>query len=165
MNIFTRSVAVFAVFLVLVLLVPSFVSAAVSVGGSVSGPGYSVGGGVSNKGGFLGISFGNGAGGFGFGIGGCSVTICGVGGTILYIINSILVPVLFGLAFIVFLWGIAKAYIFSGGDPAKVSEGHKLVLWGVVAFAVMLSLWGLVNIVTSTFGLAGYTAPPLPRSF
>lgn len=160
MSILTRRAAVL---LVPVLLIPAFASAAVSVGGSVSGPGYSVGGGVGPGGGFFGISFGNGAGGFGFG--GCSVTICGLGGTILYIINSILVPVLFALAFIVFLYGVAKAYIFSGGDETARETGHKYVLWGIVGFAVMLSLWGLVNIVTSTFGLAGYTAPPLPRSF
>lgn len=158
----TRLVAVLAVLLVSSLL-PSLASAAYSVGGGVSGPGYSVGGGVSSGGGFFGISFGNGAG--GFGIGGCSFTICGVGGTILYIINAILVPVLFALAFIVFLYGVAKAYIFSGGEPEEVSKGHKLVLWGIVAFVVMLSLWGLVNVVASTFGLAGFTAPPPPTSF
>lgn len=97
--------------------------------------------------------------------GGCSATICGVGGTILYIINSILVPVLFALAFIVFLWGVAKAYIFSAGDPEAVKAGHQLVLWGVVAFVVMLSLWGLVNVVANTFGLAGYVAPLTPTSY
>lgn len=98
-------------------------------------------------------------------MGGCTSTICGVASTILYIINNILVPVLFALAFIVFLYGIAKAYIFSGGDPAKVSEGHKLLLWGIIAFVVMISLWGLVNVVANTFGLYGASAPITPVSY
>lgn len=119
-----------------------------------------VGGGSSNGGGFFGISFGNG-GGF---TGTCNVTICGIGGTILFIINSILVPVLFAVAFIMFLYGVAKAYIFSHGNEEAVADGHRLVLWGVVGFAVMLSLWGLVNVVANTFGLSGYSAPPLPTS-
>jgi len=95
----------------------------------------------------------------------CTATICGVGRTVLYIINNILVPVLFAVAFIVFLYGIADAYIFSKGDAAKVAEGHKLILWGIIAFVVMISLWGLVNVVSNTFGLSGYDAPPLPTSY
>lgn len=107
----------------------------------------------------FGFSFGGG------GAGNCVVGVCGVANTILYIINNVLVPVLFALAFIVFLYGIARAYIFSGGDPAKVSEGHKLVLWGIIAFVVMISIWGLVNVVAATFGLGGSSAPVLPRSY
>jgi hypothetical protein len=95
----------------------------------------------------------------------CPNAICGVAATIVGIINGVLVPLLFAVAFIVFLWGIAKAYIFSGGDAEKVSEGHRLILWGIVAFAVMISLWGLVNVVASTFGLAGVSAPPTPTSY
>ena len=104
--------------------------------------------------GFLGISFGN----------GCATAICMVAQNILYLINDVLVPVLFAIAFIVFLYGIAKAYIFSGGDPEEVSKGHKLLLWGIIAFVVMISIWGLVNVVANTFGLAGAYAPPTPSS-
>ncbi len=99
------------------------------------------------------------------GVGGCPAAICGVANTILYIINYVLVPVLFAIAFIVFLYGIASAYIFSGGDKGRVAEGHRLILWGVIAFAVMISIWGLVNVVASTFGLTGYSAPAPPTSY
>src|SRR5512146_1132355 len=102
----------------------------------------------------FGVSFGN----------GCVTSICSVASTILYIINYVLVPVLFAIAFIVFLYGIAAKYIFSHGDPIKVGEGHRLILWGIIAFVVMISLWGLVNVVANTFGLGGYYAPPTPSS-
>lgn len=98
-------------------------------------------------------------------MGGCTSTICGVGQTILYIINYILVPILFAIAFIVFLYGIAKAYIFSHGEPEEVSKGHKLLLWGIIAFVVMISIWGLVNVVANTFGLYGASAPLTPVSY
>ena len=133
--------------LLIVSLFPTFAFAATVVGG------------FSGSGGFLGISWGGG-GGFG-----CTSTICGIADTVLYIINSILVPTLFALAFIVFLYGIASAYIFSNGDPDKVAAGHKFVFWGIVAFAIMISIWGLVNIVANTFGLNGYYAPPLPTTY
>ena len=95
----------------------------------------------------------------------CTNTICNVANTILYIINNVLVPVLFAVAFIVFLYGIVSKYIFSHGDPDKVAEGHKLILCGLIAFVVMISLWGLVNVISNTFGLAGSYAPALPRSY
>ncbi|MFA5744778.1 MAG: hypothetical protein WC887_01030 [Candidatus Paceibacterota bacterium] len=117
-------------------------------------------GGASNSGGFLGVSWGSGDGGVG-----CSSTICGIGATILYIINVILVPVLFAVAFIMFLYGVAQAYIFSKGDSAAVAKGHQLILWGIIGFAVMISVWGLVNVVSNTFGLSGYYAPELPQSY
>lgn len=94
----------------------------------------------------------------------CAGTICQVASTILYLINGVAVPLLFAVAFIVFLYGVASAYIFSRGDPGRVEEGHKLILWGIIGFVVMISLWGLVNVVASTFGLGGYSAPPLPNS-
>ena len=119
----------------------------------------SIGGGVSPGGGFFGISWGDsGPGGFG-----CSATICGIAGTILYIINSILVPILFAVSFVVFLYGVAQRFIFNS-DKAS-SEGRNYILWGIVGFAIMVSLWGLVNIVANTFGLQGYYAPDLPTSY
>jgi hypothetical protein len=106
---------------------------------------------------------------FGFGSGGgynCGANnICQVASTILFIINFVLVPVIFAIAFIVFLWGVFLKYIYSHGDPDKVSEGHKLILWGIIGFVVMISIWGLVNVVANTFGLAGYYAPPTPTSY
>ncbi len=118
---------------------------------------YSGPGGFGFSNGHFSIAFGSGA--------VCGNTVCQVATTILYLINSVLVPLLFAIAFIMFLYGVAKAYIFSGGDASKREEGHKLILWGIIGFVVMISLWGLVNIVANTFGLAGYGAPPLPTSY
>ncbi len=103
------------------------------------------------------MPFGGGFGG-GYGISGIAITIINV-------INGVLVPLLFAVSFIVFLYGIARAYIFSVGDPERVKEGHKIILWGLIAFAVMISLWGLVNVVANTFGLQGSFALPQPTSY
>ena len=87
-----------------------------------------------------------------------------VGQTIVFLINSVLVPVLFAIAFVVFLYGVARAYIFSRGDAEEVKKGHTLILWGLIGFAVMISIWGLVNIVANTFGLTGQGTLPPPYS-
>ncbi|MCR4333901.1 MAG: hypothetical protein NUV60_02740 [Patescibacteria group bacterium] len=94
----------------------------------------------------------------------CNTTLCAVAQNIIYLINSVLVPLLFAVAFIVFLYGIAKAYIFSHGNADAVKQGHQTILWGLIAFAVMISIWGLVNVVANTFGLSGAYAPPTPSS-
>ncbi len=101
-------------------------------------------GGTSITPGFLGIS------GFGGGVGS---GLFQVGATVISIINGVLVPVLFAISFIVFLYGVAKSYIFSTGNEEDVKSGHKIILWGLIGFAVMISVWGLVNLVVSIFGL------------
>lgn len=105
----------------------------------------------------LNFSFGNGP--------SCTNAICGIAVTFIDLINGVLVPLIFAIAFIMFLWGVAKAYIIHGDDETERSKGHQLILWGVIGFAVMVSLWGLVNVVATSFGLQGVTAPPTPTSY
>lgn len=121
---------------------------------------------VTDTGGCIGGSGGGGAFGICWGTGGyvCTSNICAVASTIIYTINFVLVPLLFAIAFIVFLYGVFKKYIWSRGDESAVEEGHKLILWGIIGFVVMISVWGLVNVVSNTFGLSGYGAPPTPSS-
>ena len=119
----------------------------------------------------------NGVGNYGSGIGyipnagscvgsSCGSGITSVAGTILYLINSVLVPLIFAVSFIVFLYGVASTYIFSHGEPAEVEKGHKVILWGLIGFVAMVSLWGLVNVVANTFGLNGIVSPGrLPTSY
>lgn len=76
-------------------------------------------------------------------------------------ILSPLIPILIGLAVVVFLWGILK-YITAGGDEKKRSEGIKFMAFGIIGLFVMVSVWGLVNILTGTFGLNEGSAP-FPR--
>lgn len=83
--------------------------------------------------------------------------------SIISVINGLLVPVLFAIAFIVFLWGVYKYFIFGAANETEREEGKKFVLWGVIGFVVILSVWGLVGLVGSTFGLMpGGTAPQYP---
>jgi hypothetical protein len=122
-------------------------------------------GGIGSGGWFLGIGSGTGTGGL-FGGVGCGIsTICLVATQFLFLINFVLVPLLFAVAFIVFLYGVANAYIFSRGDAEKVSKGHQHILWGILGFVIMISLWGIVNVVTNTFLLGGIPAPLPPTSF
>ena len=61
-----------------------------------------------------------------------------------------LLPVLIALAVIIFLWGVLK-YIRASDNPEQRTEGRELMVYGIIAIFVMVSLWGLVNIIVDTF--------------
>jgi hypothetical protein len=73
-----------------------------------------------------------------------------VGNFIINTINNILVPVLFAVAFIVFLWGAFNTFILGANSEDTKEKGKGLMLWGLIGFFVMVSVWGLVNILTGT---------------
>jgi hypothetical protein len=83
--------------------------------------------------------------------------------SIIDLINTVFVPFLFAVAFIVFLYGVYKHFIWGATDPKARADGTQFVLWGIIGFVAILSVWGLVAIVSNTFGLtAGGTPPPYP---
>lgn len=65
---------------------------------------------------------------------------------------NLLIPILITLAVIYFFWGLAN-YILNAGDTEKKEEGRNIMIWGIVALFVMVSIWGLVGLIGSTFGI------------
>lgn len=69
-------------------------------------------------------------------------------------INNVVVPVIFAFAFAAFIWGIVHYFFLHGEEETKREEGRKFILWGILGMIVLFSVWGLVGIVLSTFGIA-----------
>lgn len=76
-----------------------------------------------------------------------------LGQTVIDLINGVFVPLIFALAFVVFLFGIFQYFILGGHDEEKKQQGRSLMLWGIIGFFVMVSVWGLVNLLVGTFNL------------
>jgi hypothetical protein len=57
---------------------------------------------------------------------------------------------LMGLAIVIFTWNVIKYYIRPGADR---TEAGNYVLYSVIGFFVLLSFWGIVNVLQETFGL------------
>jgi hypothetical protein len=68
------------------------------------------------------------------------------------VLNSYVVPIIIALIFLFFVWGIAKSFILDGSDQAR-AQGRQFVLWGIIAIAVLLGVWGIVNMLLSTLNL------------
>lgn len=69
-------------------------------------------------------------------------------------LNIIVVPLIFALAFASFIWGIANHFFLHGGEDKSREEGKQFILWGILGMVVLFSVWGLVNMLLSTLGIA-----------
>jgi len=75
------------------------------------------------------------------------------------IINNALIPFIFALAVIMFIWGVIKFFIINADEEAKREQGKQFMIWGIIALAVMVCVWGLVGILSNTFGINGSVLP------
>ena len=72
-------------------------------------------------------------------------------------------PLLIIAALVLFLFGIVKRFFWSK-DSADKGEAGKFILWGVVALFVMVSVWGLVNVLRGSFNLDNSNIPVAPAT-
>lgn len=77
-------------------------------------------------------------------------------------IDNYLVPLLFAVAFIVFIFGIFQYFILGGADEEKRTKGRSLMLWGMIGFFVMVSIWGILNLLVNSLGFSSSARPNLP---
>ncbi len=75
---------------------------------------------------------------------------------------SKLIPIVIGLAVLAFLWGVLKYVVAKDEDAQKEARG--VMLYGIIALFVMVSVWGLVGILRDTLSLDSQlpAAPGLP---
>lgn len=71
-------------------------------------------------------------------------------GTILDVI-AILVPLVIALTFLVIIWGVAKGWIINNEDTNSIEKGKQILIWGIIALIVMLSIWGIIALLRGTF--------------
>jgi hypothetical protein len=69
---------------------------------------------------------------------------------------------LYAAAFVAFFWGLVQ-YILNTEDSKKREQANSWMVWSVVALFVMVALWGIVGLLTRTFGLTPSVIPQLGR--
>jgi uncharacterized membrane protein len=76
---------------------------------------------------------------------------------------TMLIPIVIGAAVLLFLFGILR-FVFAGSDDDR-KKARGFMILGIVSLAVMVSVWGLVRFLQSTFGLEdGADNAPKPPS-
>jgi len=63
-----------------------------------------------------------------------------------------LIPIVFALALLYFVWGVAK-FILNSADSGAREEGKQQMFWGIVALFVMTSVWGLTALLGDSINL------------
>lgn len=94
-----------------------------------------------------------------------AVTQCSNGGApgiasvicTIYHIIQIVIPVLILGAVAYFIWGIVQ--FITAHDAEEKGEARSSMVHGIIGFAVILGLWGLVNVLLNTFGLSNAASP------
>ena len=71
---------------------------------------------------------------------------------IICILNGSIIPLIFSLATVAFIWGVVQ-FVINDQEEAKKQKGKEFMIWGVIALTVMFAVWGLVRILGNTFGI------------
>lgn len=75
-----------------------------------------------------------------------------------------LVPILIALGVVYFVWGVITYMI--GDDEEAKAKGKNRIIYGIIGLVVIVAMWGLVSIVTKSFGLSPdasvYEPPCIP---
>lgn len=65
-------------------------------------------------------------------------------------------PIIVALALLAFFWGLVT-YIFQSGDAEKRKKGLSIMIWGIIALFVMLSIFGIINALQDTLDVGSGT--------
>lgn len=92
----------------------------------------------------------------------CSTVFTTVGDILKWatcLLSNSVVPLLFAFAMVVFIYGVVK--FIRESDSKQKEEGKNFMIWGIIGLFVMVSVWGLVNVLNVTFGVRN-VIPQLP---
>jgi hypothetical protein len=64
---------------------------------------------------------------------------------------NVLIPAMFALIFVYFIWKMIDAWVLHAGDPNKIQEGKTFALTAVIVLVIALSIWGIVAIIRTSF--------------
>ena len=77
------------------------------------------------------------------------------------VVNGLVIPGIFSLAIIAFLWGVLQSIRKAEDKEARIA-GANFMLYGIIGLTVMFSFWALVGFVLNSFHLTppGGQLPP-----
>ncbi len=80
--------------------------------------------------------------------------------TLLFKLNAKIInpaiEIAFIVAFVIFIWGVSE-YIRGANNEQKRKDGRQHMLWGIVGFVIMFGVYGIITLLTRTFGIKGAT--------
>lgn len=72
-----------------------------------------------------------------------------------FVIDPILM-VIFSLGLLLFLWGIVE-FLLAVKDGKPSDEGKRHMVWGLIGMLIMVSVYGIINLVVNSLDLRDAT--------
>lgn len=68
-------------------------------------------------------------------------------------INTTLIPILLAVAFLVFIVGAVRFFLIAGDEyDDNKKKGKALMFYGIIAFVLIVSVWGIVRLFADGLG-------------
>ncbi|MCK5027171.1 MAG: hypothetical protein KAS07_02010 [Candidatus Pacebacteria bacterium] len=80
-------------------------------------------------------------------------TVGDITGAILHILGGI-VPFLAAVATLFFLWTVL-IFVKSADNEEQRQKSKSAMVAGIIGLTVIFSLWGIINVLSNTFGVSG----------
>jgi hypothetical protein len=63
-----------------------------------------------------------------------------------------LIPLVIALGLLFFIWGLVQ-FILASGDEAAKDVGKRRMIWGIITLFVIVSVWGIVDLLAEMTGI------------
>lgn len=80
-------------------------------------------------------------------------------------IAGILVPLLLIMSFVAFLWGVFLYFFAGAGNEEKRATGRIYMIYAIMGFVFIATIWALVFFVTDTIGFGNTSSEPAIKPF
>jgi hypothetical protein len=74
-------------------------------------------------------------------------------------LTNVVIPFLFGLAFLFFVWNAIRYFVIEAADDDGREKARSLALYAVAAFVFLIIFWGVVQMLVWSLGLYGAPVP------
>jgi hypothetical protein len=71
----------------------------------------------------------------------------------------VVIPFLLGMAFLIFIWNAIKYFVIKGQSEEGREKARALALYSILAFVLIITFWGIVNMFNDGLGLGGVKQP------
>lgn len=67
------------------------------------------------------------------------------------VVFNFLIPIVFAVLFVVFMWGVFFYIIAGGHDEESREKGKALLLYGLIGFVVLVLFWSFASAIGNSF--------------
>lgn len=68
-------------------------------------------------------------------------------------VNGTIIPLFFAIAILFLFVNVTRYFVIEAADAYKREEARTYIIYAVIALVFLTSLWGVINLITTSLGL------------